>query len=131
MFKNRFKDRIRCAARLAFAALALSVLSGCASFGFHATRRSTFVDMDGRVLAVEYAKERRTETLPNGLVCTFEGKVRLRLPEGRHIVLYQALAPSGVRYVSANKKYEFVEMGPYCTITFKGDKLYEGFYCRK
>lgn len=123
--------RLLAPARASLAALALLALGGCAHLAFHSTRQSHFIDMDGRVVDVEYGKERRTETLPNGLVCTFEGKVRIRLPEGGHVVLYQALAPSGVRYVSANKKYEFVEMGPYCTITSKGVKLYEGFYFRK
>jgi len=87
--------------------------------------------MDGQIVHADYGKEKRNETLPNGLVCTFEGKVRLRLPEGKRIVLYQAISTSGVRYVSANKQYEFTEMGPYCIVSHNGKQIFEGFFCRK
>ena len=116
---------------MVLAAVALAGLCGCASLIFKSTRQARFIDMDGKVVQVDYGKEKRIETMPNGLVCTFDGKVRLKLPEGKRIVLYQAMSTSGVRYNSANKQYEFIEMGPYCTISHNGKMIFEGFYCRK
>jgi len=115
--------------RVAAAAVFLAGLSGCASFT--ATRQTRYVDMDGQIVHVEYGKEKRTETLPNGLVCTFEGKLRVKLPDGKRIVLYQSLSTAGNRYVSANKRYEFSELGPYCIIQLDGKRIFQGFYCRK
>jgi membrane-bound inhibitor of C-type lysozyme len=98
---------------------------------FDPLRESRFIDMDAQVLSVEYGKEKRTETLPNGLVCTFDRKVRLHLPQGKTVVLYQAIAKTGVRYLSKDKRYEFVEKGPYCMVTCDGKPAFEGFFCRK
>lgn len=106
-------------------------LAGCASLRFKPIRQSRFVNMDVEVLRVEYGHEKRTETLPNGLVCAFDSKVRVRLPDGERIVLYQTLATSGVRYVSHDKQYEFNEKGPYCILRHQGKTLFEGIYCRK
>ena len=86
--------------------------------------------MDAEVLKVQYGKEKRTETLPNGLVCTFNDKVLLHLPDGKPVVLYQAMTTTGVRYVSANKRYEFHEKGPYCIVTYDGRTIFEGVFCR-
>ena len=113
------------------AGIALAFLSGCASVRFHPTREARFISMDSELLHVDYGEEKRSETLPNGLVCTFDGKVRLTLPEGKRIVLYQALSTSGVRYVSKDKRYEFIEKGPYCLLRLDGKTFFEGFYCRK
>ena len=98
---------------------------------FNSTREASFIDMDGKVVHVDYGREKRTEILPNGLVCTFDGKIRLQLPDGKRFVLYQSMSTSGVRYVSANKQYEFTEMGPYCLVSQNGKMIYEGFFCRK
>lgn len=98
---------------------------------FNAIRQSRFIDMDGQLVHVEYGKEKRTETLPNGLVCTYEGKVRIQLPSGKRLVLYQTLTPVGVCYATADKRYEFIEMGPYCRITQNGKTIFEGVFCRK
>ncbi len=87
--------------------------------------------MDAEVLVVEYGEEKRTETLPNGLVCTFEGKVRLLLPDKKRVTLYQALATSGVCYVSKDKQYDFHEKGPYCILRHQGVTIFEGYFCRK
>lgn len=87
--------------------------------------------MDSEVLHVDYGEEKRTETLPNGLVCTFDGKVRLQLPGGKRIVLYQALSTSGVRYVSKDRQFEFIEKGPYCLLRLNEKTFFEGVYCRK
>lgn len=118
-------------ARSLAAILLLSALVGCASFRFESYRESHFIDMDGQRLFVEYGKEKRTETLPNGLVCTFDLKVRVAMDDGKKIVLYQALATTGVRYLSEDKRYEFVEKGPYCIMRRDGRPFYEGVLCRK
>ena len=109
---------------------ALAVLCGCAYYMSGKIRESRFINMDAEILHVTYGEERRTETLPNGLVCTFDGKVRLQLPSGKRVVLYQTMTTSGMRYVSKNKQYEFLEKGPCCRVNFKGKELFEGVYCR-
>jgi len=113
------------------AALALAMIAGCASLRFESHRESHFINMDGQRIVVEYGKEKRTETLPNGLVCTFDNKVRIALPDGKKIVMYQALAPSGVRYLSKDKHFEFVEKGPYCIMHRDGRTFFEGIICRR
>ena len=131
MFMPHLSNRLRNSACTTLALLALVGLCGCATLTFKATRSTRFIDMDGVIVQVDYGKEKRTETLPTGLVCTFEGKVRLTFQEGRRIVLYQVLSTSGVRYASADKQYEFVEMGPYCIVSHQGKTIFEGFFCRK
>lgn len=106
-------------------------LAGCATWTFKPLRESRFVNVDAELLYVEYGKEKRTETLPNGLVCTYEGVVRLRLPNNDRVVLYQTLAPMGIRYLSKNKQYEFVEKAPYCVVRCRGVLIFEGLYCSR
>ena len=113
------------------AAVLLGLACGCATLFFKVDRSSRFIDMDAQHLRVEYGKEKRTEVLPNGLSCTFDNKVRLTLPDGKRVVLYQALAASGIRYLSANKHYEFIEKGPYCLVRQDGRLIFEGVYCRR
>jgi len=107
------------------------VLSGCAAWTFTPTRESRFINVDAEQLRVEYGREKRTETLDNGIVCTYEGKVRLTLPDGTRKVLYQTLATSGIRYHSADKQYEFVEKAPYCILRQQGRVIFEGIYRRQ
>lgn len=107
------------------------VLSGCAAWTFTPTRESRFINVDAEQLRVEYGREKRTETLDNGIVCTYEGKVRLTLPDGTRKVLYQTLATSGIRYYSADKQYEFVEKAPYCILRQQGRVIFEGIYRRQ
>ena len=106
-------------------------LGGCASLRFKPTRESRFINMDAQTLRVEYGQEKRTETLANGLVCTFDGKVRVHLPDGKRIVLYQSRAGTGVCYRSEDKRYEFHEKGPYCILRHQGATLFEGVYFLK
>ncbi len=99
---------------------------------FESTRKAHFINMDAEILYVEYGQEKRTEILPNGLACTFDGKVRIRLGKaGKHHVLYQAISASGVRYLSKDKQFEFFEKGPYCLLNEKGRLIFEGVYCRE
>jgi hypothetical protein len=123
--------RPRTALRAALAAALLLGAAGCATLTFKAKREARFVNMDGEFIRVDYGEEKRTETLPNGLVCTFNAKVRVTLPDGKRVVLYQALSPSGVRYLSASKHYEFIEKGPVCKMSRDGRTLFEGIHCRK
>lgn len=115
---------------MALALLALAGTCGCATHGFKPTRETRFIDMDANVLHVSYGEEKRTETLPNGLVCTFSGKVRIELPDGKKIFLYQAISTSGMRYLSEDKHYEFREKGVYCFLLKDGEIIFEGVYCR-
>ena len=131
MFKVHLDRRLLKSTKMTVALCVLAGLCGCATLTFKSTRTTRFIDMDGQIVCVDYGKEKRTEILPTGLVCTFEGKVRLQLPDGKRIVLYQAMSKSGVRYASANKLYEFVEMGPYCIVSHEGKPIFEGFFCRK
>ena len=123
--------RLRASMR-AFAALSVfAALCGCSTMRFEAKREARFINMDADVLHVSYGEEKRTETLPNGLVCTFKEKVLLRLPDGKRVVLYQALATSGMLYRSKDKTYEFREKGPYSILSHNGRMIFEGVYCRK
>ena len=110
--------------------LIVAFLAGCASLDFTTLRENRFFNIDAEILNVEYGREKRTETLPNGLVCTYEGKVRLTLPDGKRVVLYQTIATSGIRYLSANKKHEFIEKAPYCMVRYEGETVFEGIYRR-
>ncbi len=113
------------------AACAVAGLCGCAAMCFKPIRESQFINMDAERVQVEYGEEKRTETMPNGLVCTFDGKVRVVLPDGKRIVLYQAFTAAGVRYVSEDKRYEFYEKGPYCIVRHRGATIFEGVFCHK
>ena len=93
-------------------------------------RENRFFNLDAEILRVEYGKEKRTETLPNGLVCTYEGKGRLTLPDEKRVVLYQTIATSGIRYLSADKRYEFIEKAPYCMVRHEGVTIFEGIFRR-
>jgi hypothetical protein len=116
--------------RLLAAMCLLAGLTGCLSGKHEKIRESNFINMDAEILHVTYSQEKRTETMPNGLVCTFDGKVKLRLPSGKTVTLYQAMTASGVRYLSSNKQYEFFEKGPCCRLYFKGQEIFEGVFCR-
>lgn len=130
MFLSTFRSDWSRAARLLSALLLLASLCGCYTNKANKIRESRFINMDAEVLHVTYSQEKRTETMPNGLVCTFEGKVHLRLPSGKSVTLYQAMTASGVRYLSKNKQYEFVEKGPCCRVFYKGSEIFEGIFCR-
>ncbi len=106
-------------------------LCGCATGKAKPPRKTCFIDMDSNVLHVTYSEQKRTEKLPNGLVCTLTGKVRLKLPSGKNIVLYQSLSTSGMRYLSKNKQYEFREKGLYCFLLKDSQVIFEGVYCRE
>ncbi len=128
------KTHLSALARIAHVVFIAAACSGCATFAdmtFKVKRETRFVNMDGEFLRVAYGEERRSETLPNGLVCTYEGKVRLRFEDGKSVVLYQTISASGMRYVSADKRFEFHEKGPYCIVSREGRKLFEGIQCRK
>ena len=116
--------------RFCAALAACMFLAGCAAWTFTTLHESRFINVDAQVLHVEYGREKRTETLPNGLVCTYEGKVRVTLFDGGRVVLYQTLSISGNRYLSADKHYEFTEKAPYCILKRDGVLLFEGIYCR-
>ncbi len=112
---------------LAIAAFALS--GGCATFLFKPLREARFIDMNGKVIHVEYGKEKRTTTMANGLVCTFEDKVRVTFPNGDRDVLYQTLSASGLRYTSENGKILLIEKGLSCALVRKGQVVFEGIRC--
>ena len=117
-----------CALSVALAAIQL--LCGCATLFFKPFRESRFINMDAEVVHVEYGREKRTQKI-NGLTFTYDTKVRVTLPDGKRMVLYQALAATGVLYRSKDNKIEFFEKGPYCIIREKGVTRFEGVFCQK
>jgi len=127
MFIHTLTGRIRWLT----AGIALVCLCGCASMRFKPLRETRFINMDAEVLHVEYGEEKRTETFPNGLTSTFTGKVRLRLPDGKQVILYQTMSSSGIRFVTKNREFEFIEKGFYCLLRHNGRTAFEGVYCRK
>ncbi len=110
--------------------LAAALVCGCASMSFKPYRASRFINMDAEVIQAEYAKEKHTETMPGGLVSTFENKVRLTLPDGKRLTLYQSFSPFGVRYISKDGRQEFIERGVYCLLYQNGALVFEGVHCR-
>jgi hypothetical protein len=130
MAQNNHRADLSHARAFALALLVSAGLCGCATSRFKSTREMRFIDMDSNVLHVSYGEEKRTEKLPNGLPCTFSGKVLLELPDGKDVVLYQTLSTAGMRYLSKNKRYEFREKGVYCFVLKDGKVLFEGVYCR-
>lgn len=105
----------RAALRL-LAITALAALCGCASWRFKPTRESRFISFDGDIIRVQYGEERRSVTMPNGAVHTFDGKIHVTLPDGKTATLYQTFSASGVRYESTNKRYVFFEKALQCMI---------------
>jgi uncharacterized protein YceK len=116
----------RCFILLVSAAL----LSGCASVFFRTERKSGFTDANNTAITVEYGTEEREERLSGGAVLKFNRKVRITLPDGRRVILYQTLSPSGVRYRSADSEYIFIEQGPWCKLIRGGVIVYQGVFSR-
>lgn len=119
-----------CGRRAGLAAGLLLICGGCATMFFHPLRAARFIDMDARVVRVEYGEEPHEEELPNGGTLSFKGKVRLTLPGGGRVVLYQTLTPMGNLYRSKKKDYSFLESGPRCWLSHDGVLIFEGVYCR-
>jgi len=117
-------------ARRGLLPLLLLACCGCATLLFEATREAKYVNMDSEVVHVEYGEEKHTEELPNGGSLVFDKKVRLRLPDGKRVILYQTVSPSGVLYASKDKKYLFFERGPCCMLIHDRATVFEGVYCR-
>ena len=95
---------------------------------FKTERKSRFTDVNNNRLTVEYGTEEREEVLSNGAKLRYTRKVRLTLPEGERVILYQTLSPSGVRYQSTDKQYLFIEHGPWCRLTKEGNIIYQGVF---
>ena len=102
--------------------------AGCLSFGFKTERKSLFSDVNNNRVFVEYATEKHTETLPNGAELSFDKKIRLTLPDGKRVVLYQTISASGVRYHTLDNEYIFIERGPWCKIIRNRSTLYQGVF---
>ncbi len=101
--------------------------AGCASFDV--TRRASYVNMDNERLRAEYGEKIHTETF-RGMDFTFKGIVRVILPDGASVVCRQTVSTAGVEYISKDKRYLFVERGPFCILFKDGQRIFEGFYCR-
>lgn len=104
------------------------ILAGCLSFGFKAQRKSEFTDIDNNSIFVEYGTEERSEVLPNGASLNFKRKVRITLPDGKRVILYQTISTSGVRYHTPDNKYMFIERGPWCQFIKDGAIVYKGMF---
>jgi hypothetical protein len=106
---------------------ALALLCGCKSF--EPKSHASFIDMDNNRVIIEYGQEPHKDIQPDGRVLTFNGKIRLTLPDGSHVYLLQNMSPIGVLYRSKSKDYNLFERGPYCVISHNGEKIFEGVYC--
>ncbi len=106
----------------------LLITAGCLSFGFKTERKSQFTDINNNTVFVEYATEKRTETLANGTELNFDRKVRITLSNGERAVLFQTISRSGVRYHTPDNKYIFIERGPWCKVIKEGATVYQGVF---
>lgn len=106
----------------------LLIAAGCFSYGYKTERKSQFTDINNNSVFVEYAKEKRTEKLPNGAELTFNRKVRVTLPDGERKILFQTISSSGVRYHTPDDQYIFIERGPWCRIIKEGVVVYQGVF---
>ena len=102
-------------------------LAGCVSFDV--TRRASYVNMDNERLHAEFGEKVHTETF-RGMDFTFKGIVRVRLQDGNSVVCLQTVSTAGMEYISKDKRYLFVERGPFCILFKDGVRVFEGFYCR-
>lgn len=113
---------------LIFFGIVLLFGSGCTSFQSY--RTAQFVDMDARKIRVEYGEEVHEDVLPDGRRFSFKGKVRIALPDGKRIYLYQGMTETGNLYHNRDKDYHFLEKGPYCLLSHGGKVIFEGYYFR-
>lgn len=115
-----------------FCTLVLSIfLTGCAYFSFDAYRVARFVDMDAKIITVEYGEEEHDDVLEDGRKFSFKGKIRITLPDGDRVYLYQGMTQVGMLYHSKKKyDYHYFEKGPYCILSHDGKIIFEGYYCK-
>lgn len=108
--------------------LAIAIgLSGCASF--KPTREARFINMDAETIRVEYGEEMHDDVLPDGRTFAFKGKIRITLPDGKRVFLYQGLTPTGLLYHSTKRDYSYFEKVPTCWLSHDGELIFEGVYC--
>lgn len=106
-------------------------ITGCASFSFEPYRVAKFVDMDARIIQVEYGKEKHDDVLEDGKKFSFEGKIRITLPDGDKIYLYQGMTQIGMLYHSKKSEdYHYLEKGPCCILSHNGEVIFTGYYYR-
>ena len=94
-------------------------LVGCASFDVE--RSSAFIDENGRVVGVEYARgEEHTTyfTAPNGVKMPYKSKLKVRvtLPDGDRFIAYRNMSLAGILYKTANEEWEYLEEGTACAV---------------
>ena len=124
-----------------FAAVALALLAGCATWTFEPLRSQKFVDEENNYVHVDYGseKENRTSvfTLSNGVRLPFRSKlkVRVELPDGKRFVAYQRMSETGNLYMTDDEDYEYFEQGTACVVAHraKGAKrfgvVFQGVLC--
>jgi hypothetical protein len=110
-------------ARLILAAGALA-LAGCASF--ETERSSRFVDENGAVVSVEYARgeERTTQFVaPNGAKMPYKSKLKVRvtMPDGDRFIAYRHMSLAGVLYKTADEDWEYLEEGTACAVAQRAE----------
>lgn len=114
------------------------VLCGCTTFV--PTRSSRFINDNGDVVAVEYARGEEYTTkfvTPNGVEMPYKSKLRVRvtLPDGERFIAYRHMSLSGVLYKTADEDWQFYEEGTACVVAKiaedrKGYLLYfQGVMC--
>lgn len=113
---------------LSWVGAGLTLLTACSSF--KATRSAQFIDMDANRIRVEYGEELHDDILEDGRKFSFKGKIRLTLPDGDKVYLYQGMTQIGNLYHSEGKSYSYLEKGPWCALSHNGKLIFEGYYCQ-
>ncbi len=111
-----------------FLAIAVLCFAGCKSFNVKRTAR--FIDMDAQTITVEYGEDPNREHSGNGSAFDLNGKIRMRLPSGKKVYLYQTMVQTGILYRSKDLSYSYYEKGVCCALSHDGKLIFEGVYCR-
>ena len=126
-------------ARTFSAAIAAARLcAGCSSF--EAERSSQFVDDQGRLIYVEYARGEYHETeftTPTGVRLPFKSKLKVRVTlwDGTRFTAYQNMSFEGVLYKTEDSDWEYFEQGAGCAVARIHDDgdgyklVYSGVLC--
>ena len=124
-----------------FAAAALLLLAGCATWTYEPTRSQKYVDDANNYVHVDYGSEKEprasTFVLSNGVRLPFKSKlkVRVELPDGTRFVAYQRMSQAGNLYLTDDETFEYFEQGTGCIVGHrkKGDRgfgiVFQGVLC--
>ena len=124
-----------------FAATALLLLAGCATWTFEPLRSQRFVDDANNYVLVDYGSEKEprpsTFVLSNGVKLPFKSKlkVRVELPDGTRFVAYQRMSETGNLYLTDDGEYEYFEQAAACIVARRArdgrgfNGIFQGVLC--